>query len=293
MKKTILVAILLLSGCTTIKNDESSFLSELISHEVLTIESTTVTTSTSSQGELPILTGYYESANGKVGQSLKTALHNIIKNHYSVSYGSLYGSSGWMSKIDKKPNGKVWDIYSDIPDGTPAYTYNFSNTCGNYSKEGDCWNREHVIPQSIFNESSPMVSDIFHLYPTDGYVNGRRSNYPLGVVSTASWTSTNGSKLGNNTFEPIDEYKGDLARVYFYFVTRYEDKLSTFKSYEMFGNGLLGLSTSTQRTLLAWHNSDPVSQKEIERNEAIFKDIQHNRNPFVDYPELANYIWKA
>jgi endonuclease I len=124
-------------------------------------------------------------------------------------------------------------------------------------------------------------------------VNGRRGNYPLGNVQSPSWTSTNGSKLGNSIFEPIDEYKGDMARVYFYFVTRYEDKLSTFKSYGMFGNGALGLTNQTQKTLLEWHNNDPVSQKEIDRNEAIYTDIQHNRNPFVDYPILANYIWSA
>jgi len=119
---------------------------------------------------------YYSSAEGKTGYALKTALHNIIKNHQVQSYSSLWNH---FQSTDKKPNGKAWDMYSDVPGGTPAYEYSFgSDQCGSYSKEGDCYNREHSFPKSWFNNASPMYSDLFHLYPTDGYVNQRRGNYP-------------------------------------------------------------------------------------------------------------------
>ena len=72
------------------------------------------------------------------------------------------------------------------------------NTCGNYKKEGDCWNKEHSIPASWFNDASPMYSDLFQVYPTDGYVNNRRSNFPFGEVQTAKYISKNGSKLGSS-----------------------------------------------------------------------------------------------
>ncbi len=122
-------------------------------------------------------------------------------------------------------------MYSDNPGGTVPYTYNLTDAdqCGNYGGEGDCYNREHSWPKSWSDEDAPMYSDLFHLYPTDGYVNGRRSNYPFGDVGSASWTSMNGSKVGScsypgysgTVFEPIYEYKGDFARSYFYMTVRY------------------------------------------------------------------------
>ncbi|MBC8399937.1 MAG: endonuclease, partial [Candidatus Marinimicrobia bacterium] len=128
--------------------------------------------------------GYYNSAEGLIETALQQALHDIIDNHTSVSYTSLWTH---FQSTDRKSNGKVWDMYSDIPGGTPPYEYTFvSDQCGNYSAEGDCYNREHSWPKSWFNENSPMNTDLFHLYPTDGYVNGRRGNYPYGEVGTAT-----------------------------------------------------------------------------------------------------------
>jgi len=166
--------------------------------------------------------GYYDDANGLSGESLKTALYTIIDDHDSQTYGQL-----WQHFIstDKKSNGKVWDMYSDVPGGTPPYEYTFvEDQCGNYSGEGSCYNREHSFPKSWFNDASPMVTDLFHIVPTDGYVNGQRSNWPFGETNNPNWTSLNGCKRGSNStsgysgtiFEPIDEYKGDLARSYFY-----------------------------------------------------------------------------
>ncbi|MBK9290019.1 MAG: endonuclease [Bacteroidetes bacterium] len=239
--------------------------------------------------------GYYDSATG-TGVTLKTQLYHIIKNHSVRSYDQLWTD---FQSTDAKSNGKVWDIYSDIPSGTPAYEYNFlTNRCGNYNSEGDCYNREHSFPASWFNDASPMYSDLFHVYPTDGYVNNRRSNYPYGQVGTATWTSTNSSKLGLSNypgysgvvFEPRNDFKGDLARTYFYMVTRYENVVTNWNSpmlnkttYPSFSNWALSL-------LLQWHQQDPVSQKEIDRNNAIYA-LQGNRNPFIDNPNYALMIW--
>jgi endonuclease I len=239
--------------------------------------------------------GYYTPATGLTGTALQQALHNIIDNHTVVSYNSLWT---WFKQTDKKANGKVWDMYSDIPGGTPPYEYTFvTNQCGNYNSEADCYNREHSWPESWFNGLSPMYSDIFHLYPTDGYVNGRRGNLPYGKVGTATWTSLNGGKLGNcvspgyssTVFEPIDEYKGDFARSYFYMETRYFNEDSGWPGSPMAsGSQLLPWA---QTVMMLWSLQDPVSQKEINRNDSIYKNIQHNRNPFIDHPEYAAQIW--
>jgi endonuclease I len=238
--------------------------------------------------------GYYDSAEGLSGSALKTALHNIISTGFvSTSYDGLWDV---YPTTDKKPNGKVWDMYSDVPGGTPPYEFTFvTDQCGSYSSEGDCYNREHSVPQSWFGGSSPMYSDIFHVVPTDGKVNGQRSNYPFGEVSSASWTSQNGSKLGScsfpgytgTVFEPVDSFKGDFARIYFYMCVRYKDEMPSWTG-ESFSSG--DLSTWTENMLLQWHVLDPVSTKEIDRNNDVY-GIQHNRNPFVDNPDWVFSIW--
>lgn len=247
--------------------------------------------------------GYYDSAAGLSGLALKTALYNIIKGHTSVSYDQLWTS---FQSTDKKADGKVWDMYSDIPGGTAPYEFTFvTDQCGNYSAEGDCYNREHSFPNSWFGGSvSPMYTDLFHLVPTDGYVNNRRSNYPLGDVGTASWTSQNGSQLGScsdagytsTVFEPVDSFKGDFARSYFYMATRYENVIATWYSNSTEADAILsnnsGLVFETWyiNVLLQWCALDPVSQKEIERNDAVYA-IQNNRNPYIDHPEWIDAIW--
>lgn len=236
------------------------------------------------------------------GASLKTALSSIITNgHQDKGYGGLW--TGYKTTdIDKnyENDGSILDIYSEKPTGTDPYKFTpGTNQCGTYSVEGNCYNREHIVPQSLFNEASPMVSDINFIRATDGKVNGMRSNYPFGKVGTATFTSKNGSKLGNSVssgyagtvFEPIDEFKGDVARMIFYFVTRYQSKLSTFSSGNMLGSTTFpGLQTWELNVLSAWHNQDPVSQAEINRNNASYS-YQGNRNPFIDNPSYVNQIW--
>lgn len=247
-------------------------------------------------------TGYYNSANGLTGANLKTALSTIITNgHQDKGYNGLW--TGYKTTdIDKnyENDGSILDIYSEKPTTTDPYKYTpVTNQCGTYSVEGNCYNREHIVPQSLFNEASPMVSDIHFIRATDGKVNGMRSNYPFGKVGTATFTSKNGSKLGSSAssgysgtvFEPIDEFKGDVARMIFYFVTRYQNKLSSFTSGNMLGSSAYpGLQTWELNVLLAWHNQDPVSQAEINRNNASYT-YQGNRNPFIDNPSYVNLIW--
>ncbi len=238
--------------------------------------------------------GYYSTATG-TGATLKTQLYNIIKDHTAVSYDAIWTH---FETTDAKANGKVWDVYSNTD-------YSFStNQCGEYDNEGDCYNREHSFPASWFADATPMYSDIFAVFPSDGFVNNKRSNYPFAEVGTATYTSTNGSKLGNcitsgyggTVFEPADEYKGDFARMLFYMATRYENVIAgwyansseanvilqnnSFPVYEAWYLDMLG----------QWHVDDPVSEKETNRNEAIY-GIQGNRNPFVDNPAYVYQVW--
>lgn len=242
-----------------------------------------------------IPTGYYDDAAGLEGTALRAALHDIIDDHTSLDYGDIYDI---LDQTDQKPDGKVWDTYSDVPGGTPPYEYTFfEDECGNYSGEGSCYNKEHSWPKSWFGgKIYPMYSDLFHIVPTDGYVNGMRSNYPFGEVGSASWTSQNGSKRGSSNypgysgvvFEPIDEYKGDFARGYFYMSTRYYGEDSGWPGSDMVEGA--ELKPWAVSMLLEWHYNDPVSQKERDRCDAIY-NLQGNRNPFIDYPSYVAKIW--
>jgi hypothetical protein len=141
-----------------------------------------------------------------------------------------------------------------------------------------------------------MVSDLFQVYPTDGYVNGKRGNYPFGETNNPTWTSSNGSELGpcfntgytGTVFEPIDAYKGDLARTYFYMATRYLGEDGNWAGSPMVDGA--EPKEWALAMLLNWHLNDPVSQKEIDRNDSIYI-LQGNRNPFIDHPEYVGYIW--
>jgi endonuclease I len=242
------------------------------------------------------LSDYYASAYKLYGTALRTQLYNLTKNHTVVSYGSLYT---YYATTDQKPDGTIWDFYSDVPGGTPAYTYTLgTKQCGNYSKEGDCYNREHQFCEAWYGSQSslPIYSDLYNVIPTDGYVNNRRSNYPYGQVSSATWTSTNGSKVGPNTsagysgvvFEPIDAYKGDIARAQFYVSTRYYTEDASWSTSN--GTNKCELLSWYSSLLYKWHMQDTVSQKEIDRNNAVY-GIQGKRNPFIDHPKYVAEIW--
>ena len=277
----------------------------LCSFFVLTITAKSVTPASS-------LPAYYEDLQGKSGKSLFDAVQKVTKEGYtSLGYDGLWGA---FKTTDKKSNGRVWDMYSDC-----SWTFG-SDQCGSYSIECDCYNREHSIPKSWFGGStSGPGCDIFHLVPTDGKVNGMRSNYAFGEVSSASYTYDGAKKgsaksitiIGGNTiagntgttiscsgtvFEPRDEYKGDFARGYMGSLLKWagDQSFTTGEGSKIFTTnfttGSFGLTKYGVALLMKWHRQDPVSQKEIDRNNGI-QQTQGNRNPFIDYPYLAEYIW--
>ncbi|GAA0729520.1 hypothetical protein GCM10009430_39770 [Aquimarina litoralis] len=262
-------------------------------------------------------TGYYNSATGS-GYTLKTQLKNIIDSDNDglspefqstdPGYSGLY-TTYVASDSDSyyENNGSVLDMYSENPTGADDYEYtHFTDqdpgTGG--TSEGEFYNREHIIPQSVFNQVTPQRSDAHFVVPSDKFVNGARGSFPFGRVETANLTTTNGSKRGNNlnsgysagytatVFEPIDEFKGDIARMHFYFATRYEDDVASY-SYSMFnGTSDQVFDQTFLNILITWHNQDPVSTREMDRNNAIF-GRQNNRNPFIDHPEYVEMIWSS
>ena len=273
---------------------------------------------------LPVFTfaqipaGYYDGTSTLSGYALKSKLHEIIsKKNVNWHYGDL-GAFYNQTDLDKyydhdATNTTIFlDIYSEIPSGADAYEYTEANGIGSANAEGQGWNREHMIPQSTFNSNYPMYSDLMYVIPTDARINQLRSNYPYGKASGATpfYTFTNSSRISPNgtpnsgytgrVYEPIDEFKGDIARSLLYFAVRYEGKLGSFNFYN-------GTSAANDKSpfdgteekafedwyiamLLQWSSQDPVSQREIDRNNAVY-NIQKNRNPFIDHPEWVNMIW--
>lgn len=233
--------------------------------------------------------GYYTSLNGKKDAELKTACYNIIRNLTSVSsYSNL---PQYFKVTDVYPNSnRWWDMYSDIP----LYAPSFSGL-----------NREHSFPKSWWGGLTDVkaYTDLNHLYPSEAKANMAKSNYPLGTVdrtsavqfdngiTTVGYAVTGQGGGARYVFEPDDEYKGDFARTYFYMVTCYQDYTWAQQyMYMVQQNTYPTLKDWAVQLLLQWSRQDPVSQKEIDRNEAVYQ-FQNNRNPFIDFPQLAEYIW--
>ena len=240
---------------------------------------------------------YYNNALGKSDEALMNALRGIIRNHKEVSYGNGLLNAFAIADIDDQ--GYIIDIYSNC-------RYRPSDNGSSASHVGEGYNREHSFPRSWFGgEVAPMNTDVFHIYPTDIKVNSQRGNNPYGVCANGTRLTYGNyvakGKLGDCTypgysgvvFEPDDEYKGDLARTYFYMVTCYKNELSSWPGSPNLNysqNKYKAFSTWTINMLMEWTRMDPVSEKEIKRNDAVY-GIQGNRNPFIDHPELAEFIW--
>ena len=270
--------------------------------------------------------GYYSTATG-TGYTLKTQLFNIINGHTDRGYDGLWTMYGVTDRDHSyDDDNTILDVYSENPTGPDPYSFDYQTSqCGTYSAEGGCYNREHTVPQSYFgSQATPMYSDAHFVLPTDGKVNGWRDDHPYGIVagtpspcnigaSNTPCRTLNGSKLGLNrnsgysagysqkVFEPIDEFKGDIARCLLYFATRYESQLAGFyaatssEAKVMFdGTSDHVFSPTFLNILLTWNTMDPVSAREITRNNAIgATSRQGNRNPFIDHPEYACQIWSA
>lgn len=236
---------------------------------------------------------YYSAVDNKgSAESILNSLNSIIDDHTVISYSGL---EPYYEQTDFYAD-TLWDMYS---------TCRFTMAHANISQKAVCdgWNKEHVCCQSWLG-SGPMVSDLFNVYPTDARINNLRSNYPYGVVGgTFNGFSKDPDhhglgKLGTSTtsgvgtvYEPDDQYKGDFARTFFYMVARYRSNvLNSGNGSTMFTANPTNLTSYSLSFLLEWHRQDPVSQKEIDRNQAVY-GIQHNRNPFIDFPYLVEYIW--
>lgn len=235
--------------------------------------------------------GYYNAADGKSDAALKTALYNIIRVGQRYDYGS--GS------------GHTWEIfyYSDRDTLTNRCLDMYSDEVRYFTTPGavvsGC-NIEHSLAKSWWGgNKNDAYKDCYHLNPSDTKANSARGSYPLGEVVNV--TQQEGSLLiGTNpaygsftVWEPKDEYKGDFARAYFYMVTCYEDLSfvgNANAKTAMQDKNYLVFQPWFQEVLIQWHRQDPVSSKEIDRADAV-NHFQHNRNPFIDYPCLAEYIW--
>ena len=249
-------------------------------------------------GVSSVAADYYASiTNTTSGATLASSLHTLSENKHThqIDYDGLWDA---YYTTDVLPGtGIIWDTYSE----KKLYTVGDDQDKGSHLAEGDTYNREHTVPQSWFGKGSPMVADTHHVLATDSYVNGMRDNYPYGEVGTSTYIAGNGGMLGTSklsgysgtVFEPIDEYKGDIARGYFYMAIRYSDKLSSWTAgdaQEIFTGSYPYLTSYALDLFTKWSHLDPVSDKEIIRNDAI-EDVQGNRNPFIDHPEWIDTIW--
>ncbi|MFW5781955.1 MAG: endonuclease I family protein [Candidatus Muiribacteriaceae bacterium] len=208
--------------------------------------------------------GYYEYVSELQDEELKAKLHELVKNHHYLGYSGARREM--FGEIDNE-YGEVEGVYTGLvvkTNGIPNHTI---------------MNCEHTWPQSKFGggETTAKKSDIFHLYPTDSKANSRRGNYNFGNVVSVYWED-HGSKLGDDDdgyrkFEPRDEHKGNVARSMFYFSVRYNKDIPYWE----------------EEVLREWNEMDPVDEEEMMRNNMI-EDLQHNRNPFIDNPELADQI---
>ena len=233
---------------------------------------------------------------GKKGAELQKALQDMIKEHTVLSYDAIRADK---AGVDFRSNGTIWDIYSDCSFGKKDYC-----PYGTDFPECNCYNREHVLPKSYWKHDDsnpePMYTDLHHVLPTDFVANSQRGNNPFGEVNgDVKWSNSLGSKSGQSAdlncevFEPADEYKGDIARIYFYMLMCYRGKnFAQGYGYKTFSwtNNVSTFTYAMTKIMMKWHRNDPVSKKEKDRNNAV-EQVQGNRNPFVDSPDLAEYIW--
>lgn len=239
---------------------------------------------------------YYRPVEGLKKAELKTALHELIQPETVLDYGGKGEGYTWsgFAVTDRMPDGEsVRDRYSDI-----ARTFN-----GLEAVPG--MNIEHVFANSWWGHTvNEAYCDLFNLFPSDASANGRKSNNPMGVVDGEASFDNGVTRVGRSSsyradslitvWEPADQWKGDFARTFFYMATCYEDLQDEWQTKE----GLLVVQPDRYPTLrpwvssllLEWNEADPVDDIERDRNEAVY-GIQGNRNPFVDYPQLAAYIW--
>ena len=242
---------------------------------------------------------YYSRMNGKRREELKAAAKECVVNHKMLEYYELPTYWAYSDVYPELVDGcrRWWDMYSD-----EIYLIRPGES-GRSSFSRNKMQREHAVPKSWWKkagsvEYTPAYSDMWNLYPSDGTANQAKLNYPFGITSSPTFdngvTKVGGAMRGYgggspNVFEPADRYKGDFARAIFYMATVYDD-INWVYHYMFDAEAYPTLTSWAVSMLLQWARQDPVSQKEIDRNNYV-EQYQGNRNPFVDFPELAEYIW--
>lgn len=251
--------------------------------------------------------GFYDGINGKQDAELKTTLSLLVRGGERYDYGvttyhtssnppewekgdlKAYGTWQALPFTDYLPGGQVWDMYSNS-------TRYYPNRLGD---SGCSLNIEHCLPKSWWGGTvNEAYKDLYNLNPSDQRANSQKSNYAPGHVTKGDkfdngsfrMAKANTSGYGYICWEPAEEYRGDFARAYFYMATAYEYLEWTAYPDYISNASYLMFSEPIQQVLLDWHRADPVSDKECCRMDYI-SDIQGNRNPFIDYPELVEYIW--
>lgn len=234
-----------------------------------------------------IPTGYYSALKGKKGAELKTTVHKIIKNATVLSYGPGTGHT-WdgFHTTDRTEDNKVIDRYS-----------NDERYFGDKGESVSGMNIEHSFPKSWWGGSENQAyKDLYNLMPCEQKINSAKSNYPMGKVTTAK-TDNGCTKVGTGSngyqlWEPADKWKGDFARGYMYMATTYQN--FTWKgeqALQILQQGDYPTLQEWAYTLyIEWARTDEVDEIEVKRNNEVSK-IQGNRNPFVDFPNLMEYIW--
>lgn len=233
--------------------------------------------------------GYYDSLKGKKGAELKTAVYNIIKDPNVLNYGSGNNSTWWGYYVtDKTDDGYCIDRY------TPKDEWNKFGSQGNVIGG---MNIEHSFPQSWWGGSNcTLKKDLYNIMPCESKINSAKSNYGMGEVTDVK--KTNGAtKIGTGNgmqlWEPADEWKGDFARGFMYIVTAYQDyqnKWTSEGTKTLYNNTYPTLKEWASKLYLKWARQDRPDDLEIKRNEAV-SQIQGNRNPYVDFPNLMEYVW--
>lgn len=249
--------------------------------------------------------GYYDEADGLTGFQLKTALFMITAQGHEVQpYGAIWT---FFNNHEITEDGFIRDIFSDcdFEFGRPDETGGNQDPGLGGNIECEYYNREHSFPRAYFGGNvDPMFTDIHHIFPADKFVNNTRATYVFADVNNPTFTSQNGSKLGpsatpgvsGTVFEVADEYKGDIARAYFYMATRYENLIANWVGNNPDGDLLMNGNSSQAfeqwaiDLLYEWHISDPVDEHEVARNNAAFI-FQGNRNPYIDNPDYVCAVW--
>lgn len=242
-------------------------------------------------------TSYYKGINWSLkGNALRSQLGKLLFPHTKLSYNAIWSVYQNLGEgLFNCSGSTIWGVYS-------ATCFKPSQQCGNYKKEGDCFNREHAYPKSWWGggDGAGAHDDLFLVLPADGYVNNLRANSPFGYVPYPTYTSTSGAKVGpcgpktgyiGSCFEPADEFKGFLARVTFYTATTYYKRWSCCNTAGTDQDA--NIKPWLLKILLQWNNAFPPNADEIYRNEVIFGQYQHNRNPYIDYARLADDVFNS